>query len=278
MKAKEKRAELYRTTGSTRKTQMYTYEQVEEIIHDHNLAVIGKPRQSGRSLITWDLRECPLERDRAEQRADGHKKGSEGHATISYDTQTSTPMFHCFEGKCLDLVTYEYDGNWWKALVASLGVVERLTGEEVIQYLERGEQFPTPTVSAPSKGTKSTKKVKGGMRRDERGVFIEDCRNGLPLPWESNSEEAQTARLAELDAQIEKHSIEGTAYTQEKQRKIHYLSSRHLSACWFCDVPVDLLQERLDRRFPITHEDREAEHARIETFYTYYMLQTTKEN
>jgi len=44
-------------------------------------------------------------------------------------------MFYCFEAQCLALVEDEFEGDWWQALVSSLDVIERLTGEEVLQYL-----------------------------------------------------------------------------------------------------------------------------------------------
>jgi hypothetical protein len=271
LRKSEARKERYRLTGSTRTTPEYSQAQVEDIIADHNLAVIGKPEQNGRSLITWRLSECPLERDRKEERTDGHKKGSEGNVTISYDPETRTPMFYCFEGKCKELVEHEFDGNWWAALLASLGV----------------EELPL-IPSAPTMKTitarKKTKKRKQDYRKDERNFPVPDCQDGLTPPWESHNEEERTTRLAALDAHLEeeyqehKHRKVGEDATDEAQRKWEktcYLA-RHLPTCYFCDVPVDILQAHLDRRFPISPEEREVERKRIEGFYNYY-LQTTKE-
>jgi hypothetical protein len=216
-------------------------------------------------------------------------------------------MFYCFEGKCLDLIKHEYNGIGWDALLASLGVVERLTGEEVLHHIATGKPLPKPTVSASA--TAKKKKTSFECRKDERNFPVPDCRDGLTPPWDSNSEEARTARLAELDAYIEKEYAEvraGLAGQEpdaevrgEKVRKLRdpdvdlatvltldkewakwkkeCWMKRHLPTCWFCDVPVDILQERLDQRFPISREEREAERKRIEGFFNYYQLQTTKD-
>jgi hypothetical protein len=278
-------------------------EQVQELIDTYSLTNKA-PEQNGRQLLTWRLPTCPLERARTDARSDGHAKGSEGNAAISYAT-TYTPMFHCFEGKCVDLVDCEFGGDWWKALLDSLGVVERLTGEEVLHHLETKEPLPTPTVSASAVVKKAKKPQE---RRDDRGALVADCRGGLTPPWESHSEEERNARLAELDAFIEKDFAEDkirmsgfgrtveervernqklrdpninptTLFTTEAEWKrwnSFCRVTRHAITCYFCDVPIDELQQRLDRRFAITHEEREAERARIEKFYDYYKLQTTE--
>jgi hypothetical protein len=292
----KERQERYRLTGSTRTTPEYSQAQVQEIIDDHSLTD-RQPTYEGH-LLKWRLPKCPLERDRADTRKDGHKQGSEGNVTISYDPETRTPMFYCFEGKCKELVEYEYDGNWWAALLASLGV------EELPLFA------PPPTIETiTARKTKTTTKKKGKFdsRKDDRGFPIPDCQNGLMPPWDSHSEEERTARLAALDAHIEERYLQAkqrlcghdpdmevrkekarklldpdidptTVFTLEKEwQKWHkecYLA-RHFPTCWFCDVPIDLLQEHLDRRFAIPAEEREAERKRIEGFFDYYQIQTT---
>jgi len=104
-----KRQELAAKTGSARTTRMYTIEQVEELIDDHPALRVKHQGTKGH-LITWHLKECPLERTRSEQRDDSHTRGSEGNPCISYDPQTSTPMFYCFEAQCLALVEDEFEG------------------------------------------------------------------------------------------------------------------------------------------------------------------------
>jgi hypothetical protein len=123
------------------------------------------------------------------------------------------------------------------------------------------------------------KKKKFDFRKDERGFPIADCRDGLTPPWDNHSEEARTARLAALDAEIEQQDQRTKRRVEQFGRKqeTEYCCSRHIVTCGFCDVPVDVLQERLDRRFPISPEEREAERKRIEGFFTHYQIQTTKE-
>jgi len=268
LRKSEERKERLRTTGTTRSTPRYSQEQVQEIIDDHDLTQ-KRPERKG-ELLVWSLPKCPLDRDRDDTRKDGHTNGSEGNVTISYDLETETPMFYCFEGKCHEHVTYEFDGNWWKALLASLGVDELPLAPNMYQPVTIETLTARKTVK---------KKKKFDFRKDERGFPICDCQNGLTPPWETNSEEARTARLAALDAKIEQQNQHVKRRVEQFGRKqeMEYCCARHLVTCYFCDVPVDVLQERLDRRFPISHEDREAERKRIEGLFNYYHIQTTKE-
>jgi hypothetical protein len=131
----------------------------------------------------------------------------------------------------------------------------------------------------------------------------------LTPPWDSNSEEARTARLADLDAFIEKYYTDakrhlcGCAPTVEERMERAKLvenpesdfltllkseedwkrwnfkcrSTRHLVLCLYCDVPLDVLHERLDKRFAVNHEEWEAERVRFDGIYNYYKQQTTED-